>query len=156
MDKKYNNLIAASEIASKSDATIKHGAIIMCGNKIISYGCNKNEANRKRLFNIYGPCKRGLTMHAESDAICNLLANIRFGTNNSNIKRMKLDIYVAKDNMSNSKPCMHCIKILKYFGIYRVFYTTNENIYNRGWKCEKVSQIENSRISNGNKVLMAY
>lgn len=137
----------ANSIAKESTVNVKHGAIIVCEGKVVATGFNKTEGARKKLMKFYGPCEIGKTIHAEYDVITNLLGITRFGTDNINIRRKKMDIYVARDNMKNSKPCIHCINILRHFGIYRVFYTIDVNEY----ICEKVNQIENCHISYGNK-----
>jgi len=95
-------------------------------------------------------------------------ANINTKKNKNNRKRDNIfknaDIYVVrvyfgdkkKENNNNeivtsmSKPCKHCIAFLKSIGIKRVFYTTGD-IYNNEWKCEKLSEIESTHISSGNR-----
>lgn len=82
-------------------------------------------------------------------------------------KRMKrdnifknADIYVVRvyngnDNdkirTSMSKPCKNCISFLRSIGIKRVFYSTGD-IYEGGWKCEKISDIISDHISIGNRI----
>lgn len=140
-----NILKIAQEIANINKT--KHCAIIMGSGNIMATGVNKTEATRKKLMKLYGPCDTGRSVHAEYDAIYNLIKLIRFGTDNTNIRRKKLDIYIAKRDMGNSKPCQHCINILQHFGIYRVYYTMSENDY----ICEKINNIENEHVSYGNR-----
>lgn len=164
MDCHYNNILLASNVATKSDVTPKHGAIITCGGKVISSGYNKNEVPRKRLMLKYGPISVGCRIHAEYDCLYNLLTSIRF-TGNNYIRRKKLDIYVARDSMLNSKPCYHCIKILKHFGIKRVYYSNKCNNNNNNcnklvidedkyYICEKLDIINNNHVSHNNKIYL--
>jgi len=160
LDYHYNNILFSSNVASQSDVTPKHGAIITCGSKIIATGFNKNECPRKKLMLRYGPVKVGCRIHAEYDCLYNLITSIRFTGNNS-IRRKKLDIYVARDSMLNSKPCFHCIQVLKHFGIKRVYYSSKDNktkdynketlIVDNMYVCEKVDLINTDHISYGNK-----
>jgi deoxycytidylate deaminase len=144
---KIHNIIFASQIAEDSDVFSKHGAIIVNSNQIVASGINKQEKPRKRLMGLYNHMNCGNTIHAEYAAIYNLITSTKFTPNSVNIRRMKLDLYVARNNLRNSKPCHHCINLLKYWGIYRVFYTDeSEDIY----KCEKISDIVNEHVSNGN------
>jgi len=61
------------------------------------------------------------------------------------------DLYVVKrdkgntnrnNNRNNSKPCHHCIKLIKKTNIKRVFY----GVFGQ-WVCEKVRDISNNHIS---------
>lgn len=105
----------------------------------------------------YGPIKVGCRIHAEYDCLYNLITVTRFKGDNS-IRRKKLDIYVARENLLNSKPCFHCIQILKYFGIKRVYYSNgtvtvkDKIIFDIIYKCEKVDLIESSHIAHSNKL----
>jgi len=146
---RYNNIMAASDLALESNVSIRHGAIIVSDGNIVATGFNKNELNRKKILTKYGPKNQSLMIHAEIAALYDLITSKRYGVDNYNIRRKKLDLYVARDNMTNSKPCQHCIEILQHFGIYRVIYSTTETDEN--YICEKVSNIENDWISKGNR-----
>lgn len=141
-DYKYCNILMASNIAKQSESNTRHGCVIMSKNKIIAEGCNAAQANRGRLLVKYGPRKMGCTVHAETAAIEQLLANLRYGTSNTNIKRKKYDLYVARDNLKNSKSCRNCIELLKHFGIYRAIYSDDNT--ETGYTTEKVSTLDNN------------
>ena len=51
-----------------------------------------------------------------------------------------------------SKPCYHCIEILKQYGIKKVCYTTGD-LYSdhTAWKIERIDQIINPHITTGEK-----
>jgi len=151
-DQKYYNLLIASNIALQSNVSVKHGSIITSKNKIIASGYNTIEAVRKKLLIKYGPIKMGCTVHAETAAIHNMLNNLRYGLDNTNIKRKKFDIYIARDTMNFSKPCRNCITLMKHFGIYRAIYSDNTN--KNGYIMEKVSDIDSVHISFGDKSIL--
>lgn len=151
-NQKYYNLLLASNIALQSDVSVKHGSIITSKNKIIASGYNTLEAVRKKLLIKYGPCKMGCTSHAETAAIHNMLNNLRYGVDKTNIKRKKLDIYIARDTMTYSKPCKNCITLLRHFGIYRAIYSDNST--KNGYVVEKISEIDSLHISFGDKSIL--
>ena len=127
MKRHLNYLQRAQNLAEMSELQTKHGAIIVSSGVVLAEGINKKEAPRKKLMSNYTSCNYGQSVHAEYDCIYDLLINIRYGTSNVNIRRMKVDIYISRNSLEQSKPCHHCINLLKYIGIYRVFYTTGDD-----------------------------
>ncbi len=98
--------IIARDFAERS---IKHGAIVADRNRIISYGVNRLKTHP--VMKQYG--NHTCTVHAELSAI------IRAG----NVKGLTL--YSARDikgEFGNSKPCMHCMKLIIESGIKTVVY----------------------------------
>lgn len=101
---------------------IKHGAIVVKGGTVISVGFNKgcfsSFGKRFRHKNIQ---KGNATLHAEIAAILGLDKSATDGA----------DVYVVRVGKLNdwkiSKPCPMCQEALKFCGISRVFYTTDEN-----------------------------
>jgi len=68
-----------------------------------------------------------LSKHAEENVLS------KFFKSNSKIKsRSKLQIIViridANENLTNSKPCNHCIEIMRSYGVRKVTYSTKEGI----------------------------
>lgn len=102
---------------------LRHGAVIVKGGSIVSFGFNKSNhcqfGNRFRNNLINGHA----TQHAEISAV---LGMPRASTEGA-------DIYVVRVNNQGkwrmSKPCSMCEDALKFVGVKRVFYTTSEKDY---------------------------
>ena len=64
--------------------------------------------------------------------------------NKDKVKRYlsKCTLIVVRRTMNNSKPCNHCLQMIKESGIKRVYYS-----YDKGLKMEKVNQMETSHLS---------
>jgi tRNA(Arg) A34 adenosine deaminase TadA len=91
----------------------KHGAVLYQGKKIISKGHNKTIV-KDVIFN---------SIHAEMSAIKN--------AKQLKIKRSNnLTMYVVRINRNgvflNSKPCEHCQKIMKSFGVHKCIYSSTD------------------------------
>ena len=108
---KYNNKLDiidfAGKLAKRSNLKFYwHGCIIVCGNKVLSYGYNYVKNNKR--------------IHAEVDAI-NKLNNV----SKKLLNRCKL--YVIRINnthsLLNSKPCNNCECIIKHNKIKKVYYS---------------------------------
>lgn len=138
----------ATEEALKSTQTFRHGAVITKGSgKIICSGYNKGA--RTKILNQVFTCT-----HAEMDVL-NKLVNCflipKYGKNYKqhckkysiwvtriqrngidhlktpkNKKKQSLEEHLPIIN-SDSKPCYFCSKMLKEFGIKRVYYTISSN-----------------------------
>lgn len=50
-----------------------------------------------------------------------------------------------------SKPCLHCIRVMKAIGVRKVFYTTG-NFQEGEWVSEKISEIETTHSSYANSI----
>lgn len=148
--RQYYYLGMAIKESEKSELNNRHGAIIVQNNRIVAKGYNKNEASRKKLLLWYGPkkcssCNTGF-IHAEYDALYALIINTRHTFRNTNIRRKKFDIYVARNTFQNSKPCIECLCLLRAFGISRVFYTDSHEM-----KSEKVNSMYTNHNSSSRK-----
>ena len=115
-----NYLELAKRIALQSDyGNIKHGAVLTKGGSIINVSCNKNNycSFGKRFRD---DDKGKATLHAELGCVLNLDRSVTQGT----------DIYVIRINRRGdfrlSKPCQMCEAALRYVGVKRAFYTTND------------------------------
>lgn len=85
-----------------------------------------NASHNKENYSSFGgrfrPPHRGhATVHAELGCILGMPRNVTTGA----------DVYVCRINKNgvfrNSKPCSMCHSALKYVGVKRVYYTTNNN-----------------------------
>jgi tRNA(Arg) A34 adenosine deaminase TadA len=99
---------------------IRHGAILVKGGSILNAACNKE--NYSSFGTRFRNPRRGhATMHAELGSILGMARNTTSGS----------DVYVCRINREgdfrNSKPCAMCHEALKYVGVKRVYYTTNDN-----------------------------
>lgn len=54
----------------------------------------------------------------------------------------KTRLLVVRRTMNNSAPCRHCVELIKYYGIRRVYYS-----YEQGLKYEKGSILHTDHIS---------
>lgn len=90
-------------------STHKHGCVIVNKSRVISVGFNKMKTTTKSTH----PYP---TIHAEMDAIFKARTDLRGTT-----------LYVyrgTKDGSpSSSKPCEHCMKVIKEAGIKKIFYS---------------------------------
>lgn len=65
-------------------------------------------------------------------------------------------LYVVSFNngiWKNSRPCDDCIKIMRYYGVKKVIYTTGLEDPDKFLMCEKVDEMEFMGKSYGNKIL---
>lgn len=110
-----------------------HGAVLVKGNKIISRG--KNRIDGRVLKN--NVC----SIHAEIDCLHNLINNDKYRSLSivfhikNNIKKCvkNIDIYIVKRNSNGigySRPCKHCLEILKKCNIRRIYYSIHGLIKN--------------------------
>lgn len=91
----------------------RHGAILFDGRQILSTGYNRPIVS-KNIFN---------SIHAEMAAIINAKSFKKFK------KRQNLTMFVVRinkhDSLCNSKPCMHCQKIMKTYGVHKCLFSTS-------------------------------
>ena len=98
---------------------LRHGAVLVRGGSVMNTSFNKDK------FNSFGSRFREqdrgpATLHAEIGCVLGQPRNTTSGA----------DVYVCRINRKgefrNSKPCAMCHQALKYVGVKRVYYTTNE------------------------------
>ena len=152
MEISINFNIIDNLIKNKSDLSYHHSSAIIKKNIAYAYNTNK--------------LKGVISFHSEINSIINylLIYNV-FLTNeeimnvfhNKSIKPEKLNkirkifkntkiIVIRFDNekeLKESKPCLYCLKIIKYFNIKGVYYSSNDKIL-----YEKSNEINNNTISN--------
>jgi len=101
----------AKKVAKTSKCRVKHGAIIVSGNSILSFAVNRDRNN---------PCfvdhpKRDASVHAEIGAL-------RMAS-----KTKGAVMYIARVNNQGeprmSRPCAKCMEAIKAAGIKRIVYT---------------------------------
>ncbi len=115
---KYFNY--AHQAALKSSyGKIRHGAVLVKGGSVLSYGFNKDKFSsfaKKFRCEHMGPA----TSHAEIDCLLGIPRK----------KTVGATIYVVRINQDGqlrlSKPCPMCHAALKHCGIKKVVYSTND------------------------------
>lgn len=99
-----------------------HASVIVKGGNIIATGINKPKRNS---FIHVHRHHDGCNVHSECDAILQ-------GRKKSDLRGST--IYVARIRKDNNKtgfsrPCLMCCRVLKSYGIKKVYYTTNGGGY---------------------------
>jgi len=111
----------AKRVAQQSQHDhFKHGAVLVKGGSVINTACNKDKyksfGNRFRDTKTCGHA----THHAELGCVLGLDKSITQGTT----------MYVVRVNRQGayrlSKPCPMCEEVLKFCGVKKVVYTTDE------------------------------
>lgn len=113
----------AKRMAMMSDyGHFSHGAVLVkCGN-VLNASHNKDKTCS---FGSRFRCKNlgRATLHAELGAVLNMSRDSTEGA----------DIYVVRVNrtgeLRNSKPCEMCKEAMRFCGVKRVFYSTENGLY---------------------------
>lgn len=130
------------------------GSVIFKGGKILGRGIN--EYNRTSFLK----CNNFPSIHAEMSCImdyCNrskVKFNFNYYKKNKNLfKNMNLMVIRISKNgeFVLSKPCIMCFKIIKYFGIKKIYYVNELGELNKIKHDEIINNLD--KISNGLKVL---
>lgn len=110
-DQKYLNL--AKNVAMSSSEKMRHGAVVVKSNRVLSIGINKFRNHPKIIPQ--DQIKTSCSIHAEMDALRKIKS--AYGAT----------IYVARVNKRGqsrlSRPCMHCYNAIIEAGISRIIYT---------------------------------
>ena len=119
--KRYFDLAKRAAMES-SYGKLRHGAVIVKGGSVVSFGFNKS--NHCQFGQRFRQVDKGpATQHAEISAILGLPRSATQGA----------DVYVVRINNDcdwrMSKPCPMCEQALRFVGVKRVFYTTGDKHY---------------------------
>ena len=92
--------------------------------------CNKSDVkNVRRLKKQIERTGLVLARHAEENALEKYRALLRT-SRQKKISKRKLHMYVvrinAKGELTESKPCSHCVEVLREYGIRKITYSTRE------------------------------
>ena len=124
--RRYFDLATRAALES-SYGKLRHGAVIVKGGSVVSFGFNK--ANYCQFGSRFRPKDMGdATQHAEISAILGMPRKATQGA----------DMYVVRINnfceWRMSKPCCMCEEALRFVGVKRVFYTLDDEHY----ECYKI------------------
>jgi tRNA(Arg) A34 adenosine deaminase TadA len=100
----------------------RHGAVLIKGGSLISRGYNKNShcSFGGRFRNLF--VKGEPTLHAELACV---LGISRGKTSGATIYVVRLD---KDDHLRMSKPCPMCMAALRFVGVNKVVFTTNDGV----------------------------
>lgn len=103
-------------------------AAVVYKGKVVSYGFNQNRTSwMQRRFK---KNDLSLFLHAEVDAIKNALKNSDPDTvSKSTLYVVRSKKNAGKEVFGSAKPCRGCQSCIKWFGVNKVIYTTDENTY---------------------------
>lgn len=146
MSNKINTLLNfAIHEAKSSPMRCKHAAILFKGSKIISKGHNHHY-----------PYYHGICCHAEMDCLKKMyhFKNIKWTHNSKTSHFNSYDLLVIRintnDQLCDSKPCLHCLNILKLslIPIRKIYYSSNNGTI----ICQKIQNISTTHISIGTRL----
>lgn len=122
MSKKHQKFLdKAIELSRSSECTLKHGAVLVRGSKIVASGINvlRNDP----YFMEDSAAKLYAAEHAEEQCL-------RMAKKIENLNGAIM--YIARTNRKgepmNSKPCKRCIAAIRAVGIRKIFYTINNEM----------------------------
>jgi len=69
------------------------------------------------------------------------------------VPRTMYVVSMYKNKWRNSRPCDDCIRLLRYYGVKRVVYTTGSDDPSQFYCCERVNEMELHGRSSGNRRL---
>lgn len=113
---------------ANDDSNIRFAAAVVCRNKIVSIGYNRNKSHPFQAK--YAKNPEAIYLHAEVHAIKNALREISV----EDLKNAELYISRVKKSKAGdnhfiwglSKPCVGCARAIAEFGIKRTIYTCDE------------------------------
>jgi len=111
----------AARIAQQSTHPCQnHGCVLVKGGSVLNASCNKNNycgfGSRFRDFDK----RTHSTLHAELGAILGLDRSITSGS-------VAYVVRIKEDKYRMSKPCPMCEQALRFCGVKKVIYTTNDD-----------------------------
>ncbi len=96
---------------------------------------------------------KSASTHAEMVAIISILKKYKLKHTNKAKPKFPKKIYVFALNTNktfrSSKPCEHCLKLLKYYGVKTVVYFMKNHI-----RIEKVCEVKDTILSRGTRKLL--
>lgn len=118
---KHFNTAYKIALQNKNKTKSRHACILVKGGSVISTATNCSK--RTRLVDYYYK-EEHYGLHAEARCVAKVRRKIDL--NGSKAFVIRLD---KNGNITTSKPCNNCQKLLYNYGIKKVFYTINNNTY---------------------------
>ena len=122
MHNNYHVNLAISQALKSQHIEFKHGAILTKGKKVLCQGFNTEIRNNGH-HNI-----KYRSIHAEMHLFLNMPKKLK----DSLSKNKNLCVYVVRvspgGRLRLSKPCPHCMALLKKYNVYKVYYSTDSEI----------------------------
>ena len=110
-NKDANYISSAAQQAAASPMQMRHGAVAVCGGRIIARGYNQYHSSNNII---------SATCHAECDVLHKLCKLGKQG-------QKRITIYVTRigqnGDLRESAPCRDCYEKMKFFGIKNIVYT---------------------------------
>jgi len=120
--KEKKHIALAKRISFQSDCDHRHGAVLIKGSNVVNTSYNKNKFSSFAMRFKKGN-KDYATVHAELGSILNIERTNTEGAT----------IYVVRTNnqqkLRMSKPCDMCEAAMRWVGIKKVIYSTNEGVF---------------------------
>lgn len=144
-NKDANYISAAAQQAAESPMQMRHGAVAVCGGRVIARGFNHYRSHSSN--NIISEC---VTCHAECDVLHKLCKLGKQG-------RKRITIYVTRIGQNGalreSSPCCDCYEKMKFFGIKNIVYTESINDDSMNVNIVKcpIDQYKTSVVTTGQK-----
>jgi tRNA(Arg) A34 adenosine deaminase TadA len=108
----------AVQVALTSTQRMRHGAVVMHGNRVLAVGVNSHRAHPL----VVSDPKTDSAWHAEVAALRSLRTTVDYS---------RLTLYVARvlknGTPANSRPCTRCMAVLDYLGITNIRWTEDEH-----------------------------
>jgi deoxycytidylate deaminase len=130
---KYISILSKMAIAVEPVRQARIAACLVYRNEIISFGINQMKTHPFQAQ--FGKNKDSIFLHAETDCIKNALREIdvdELSRCTLYVCRMKYESHEKKKFVYGlAKPCPGCERAIATFNIKNVFYSTNENTYDK-------------------------
>jgi len=117
-EKQQTYIDIAMRLAQKSVMEHKHGAVVVINNEVIAVGFN-----HKQEF----MCHQR-SIHAEVDAILKVKGRHKSLLNDAEMYVVRIGTVRMNFPLKYSKPCCECQKVIRKYGIRKVYYSTNDEI----------------------------
>ena len=102
--------------AEKSDCEQQHAAILIDNNRVVAIGHNKSSITSsylRRQWNLK-------STHAEVAAIIK---------SNYDVSTTMIVVRMKRGRLMNSKPCLSCQAICRYFGVRKIVYSNEYGLF---------------------------
>lgn len=121
-NKRMRILNKLNGIASTSEMNYQHAAGVLKHGKLIAYSVNSHRSKYTLNHTPFIRC----SLHAELAVLKRLLYDLSKNDKLSKRKMKKYELVVVRKNYTNSRPCKHCMRVVRRVGIRKVCYTNGD------------------------------